>query len=297
MFSDTWNVVLAAGAGRRLWPLTGGLPKQFWRANGRTSLLEDTLDRLAPLAPPARTMTVVDRSHRPYVDAMDVPSRLGTVVYQPSDRGTAAGVLLALSTIVARTPEATVILTPSDHGVADADLFRAGIDIAARSVKREANDIVLFGVQPDHPLGDYGWITPQNTVVPCQLAEVAGFVEKPPAARAADLQASGAVWNTMVLVARASRLIALYRRHLPRLHAAFAIARDAGRNGDLDALDALYASLPSYDFSRDLLTPACGLSLIVWPGTMGWSDLGTPERMLAWRARGPLPSTAASSAA
>jgi mannose-1-phosphate guanylyltransferase len=297
MFSDTWNVVLAAGAGRRLWPLTGGLPKQFWRPDGRTSLLEDTLDRLAPLAPPARTMTIVDRSHRPYVEAFDVPSRMGTVVYQPSDRGTAAGVLLALSTIVALTPEALVVMTPSDHGVAHDDLFRAGIDIASRNVRSRASDIVLLGVQPDHPHGDYGWITPRKTAPPWQLATVAGFVEKPPVAQAMDLKASGAVWNTMVFVARASRLIALYREHLPRLHEAFLTVQNASAANYQDELDAAYATLPSYDFSRDLLTPACGLSLIVWPGTMGWSDLGTPERMRAWRGCERLPATATSSAA
>jgi choline kinase len=29
-----WTVVLAAGAGRRLAEVTGGVPKQFWRAAG-----------------------------------------------------------------------------------------------------------------------------------------------------------------------------------------------------------------------------------------------------------------------
>src|SRR5690606_23822021 len=53
-----WTVVLAAGAGRRLASVTGGVPKQFWRAAGGRSLLRQTLDRFAPLAPTSRTVVV-----------------------------------------------------------------------------------------------------------------------------------------------------------------------------------------------------------------------------------------------
>src|SRR4029079_9603251 len=90
---DAWTLVLAAGAGRRLSSVTGGGPKQFWRPQGRTSLPEDTLDRLSPPVPARRTVPIVDRSHQPFVTALANPDRLGEVLYQPEDRGTAAGVL------------------------------------------------------------------------------------------------------------------------------------------------------------------------------------------------------------
>ena len=55
METQLWSVVLAAGSGRRLSDLTGGTPKQFWRPTGSTSLVEETLARLAPISPPERT--------------------------------------------------------------------------------------------------------------------------------------------------------------------------------------------------------------------------------------------------
>lgn len=53
MMEDLWSVVLAAGQGRRLAAVTRGTPKQFWRADDRPSLLEETFERLAPLRLPS----------------------------------------------------------------------------------------------------------------------------------------------------------------------------------------------------------------------------------------------------
>jgi len=92
MSPTLWNIVLAAGAGRRLASVTGGIPKQFWSADGGPSLLEDTLARSAVLAPPERTVIVVDRSHRRFVHALPDVERVERVNYQPRDRGTARDV-------------------------------------------------------------------------------------------------------------------------------------------------------------------------------------------------------------
>jgi mannose-1-phosphate guanylyltransferase len=283
MRSPLWTLVLAAGAGRRLAPITGRVPKQFWRPDGRASLLDDTLARLARLTPAARTVTVVDRSHRPYVEAVARPARLGHVVYQPSDQGTAAGVRLGLLHAGA-DPDATIVMTPSDHGIARPALFHAGLALAIDDVRRGRSEMVAFGVEADRPERDYGWITPARSEDGRRLASVAAFVEKPEAAMAARLFASGALWNTMVLVTRAGTLADRFRRHLPDLSNVFDIASQLPA-AERDAfLDRAYAALPRYDFSRDLLAAVDGLSLVVWPNAMGWSDLGTPDRLAEWQA-------------
>lgn len=297
MRPDAWTLVLAAGAGRRLSSVTGGVPKQFWRPQGRTSLLEDTLDRLSPLVPARRTVTIVDRSHQRFVTALANPDRLGEVVYQPEDRGTAAGVLLGLLAIVARARDAIVVLTPSDHGVRRPETYREGLRTAIDSISRDDSKIVLFGVEADQPHRDYGWITPTRVPQPYELVNVASFVEKPPAAVADELWVTGAVWNTMVLVARASTLIDLYKRHLPGLCAVFAPAVALAGRECRRYFDTIYPALPPYDFSGDVLSSASGLSLVVWPSTLGWSDLGTPERLRAWHAGPHVPLLVAHSAA
>jgi hypothetical protein len=54
-----------------------------------------------------------------------------------------------------------------------------------------------------------------------------------------------------------------------------------------------YAELPLSDFSRDVLTPSKNLCLYTWPVEMGWSDLGTPDRMSEWLALHRRPLAAA----
>jgi mannose-1-phosphate guanylyltransferase len=300
-----WTIVLAAGAGRRLNSVTGGVPKQFWSADGGPSFLEQTVDRVAGLIPASRTVTVVDRTHREFVNALAEVPRLGQIVYQPCDRGTAAGVLLGLATVVAAAPDAIVVITPSDHGEARPETFADGVRRAVARVESGRNEIVLFGVTPSTALADYGWITPAARGAAAlqsddagALLPVAAFIEKPPVDEAARLMASGALWNTMVLAARASALMDLYRRHLPALTGVFleALRRPAADRAAF--LAERYAQLPSADFSRDLLMRAHGLAVFVWPADIGWSDLGTPDRLAAWSSgdRRPRPAESAPAA-
>ncbi len=156
---EIWSIALAAGAGKRLTSVTGGIPKQFWRPAGGTSLLEHTLDRLHPITGPSRTVTIVDESHRSCVAAIDRRRPLGQVVYQPQDRGTAAGVLLPLLRVLTDAPDAIVVITPSDHAVAAEGLFHRGLRHAINRVRTGATDTVLFGVEPTSAATDYGWVT------------------------------------------------------------------------------------------------------------------------------------------
>lgn len=283
--AHTWALVLAAGAGRRLASVTGGTPKQFWSLDGSPTLLDDTLDRMGALAPSTRTVVVVDRTHAAHVAASARLARLDHVLYQPGDRGTAAGVLFGLSHVAAEDPDALVVMTPSDHGVADPAAFARGLRGALRDVAAHREPIVLFGVEPDRAEGDYGWIVPDAPrTAAARSQRVRAFVEKPAAAHARALLDAGGVWNTMVLVARVSALLDLYERHLPSVSAVFADARAyAGRERDA-RLGEAYRTLPAADFSHDLLEIAGGLRVRTWPRSVGWSDLGTPERLARWHA-------------
>ena len=276
-----WTIVLAAGAGRRLAPVTGGVPKQFWHHDGVRSLLESTLHRVAPLTTPDRTVIVVDATHGPYVGESPDVGRRGRVLFQPFDRGTAPGVLLPLTAVIEAAPEAIVLLTPSDHGIGRSSHFRAGVRDAVARIQSGQTEVVLFGVEPRTPNGDYGWISPSRASNG-PLRRVAGFVEKPPYGLATQLFRSGAVWNTMVLVARAAALFNLYRTHLPQVARVFARALRVPEEARGNFLAEHYQSLPASDFSCDVLASARGLSLYTWPDEMGWSDLGTPERLEQW---------------
>jgi mannose-1-phosphate guanylyltransferase len=281
MLTTPWSIVLAAGQGRRLSSVTGTMPKQFWSPHGGPTLLEDTMERIALVTPITQTITVIDRSQLRYADRLRQRTPLGRVVLQPMDRGTAAGVLFGLSEI--RVSDGIVVLTPSDHGVADLIAFRRAVRKAAGEIRRGRAEIVMFAAPPASPTEDYGWILPPGgDEAARRFPAVGGFVEKPQVELAHELFKGGGLWNTMVIVARLDALMTKFQQHLPRLTRVFEEARrlpDASRNA---FLAERYPSLPRADFSRDLIAPSTGLQFHVWPASMGWSDLGTPERLHAW---------------
>ncbi len=284
-------LVLAGGFGRRLEPLTRRLfgeaiPKQFCRFGSNRSLLQQTIDRLAPLVPANRVTVVVDRSQAARAHSQLRAYHGLALVEQPCDRGTAAGVLLPLLELLARDPEATVVLAASDHGIENDRPFLDTLERAAQAVAEDTSRIVLLGAEADAPTTDYGWIVRVGLCDGEQGVDaVERFVEKPAADEAAALFASGrALWNTMVMVARGQTLLALFRERLPELtHGVAALLRVAGSAHAISAAD--YSQLPAANFSADVLGSARELGALLLPLASGWTDLGTEPRLVEWLER------------
>jgi mannose-1-phosphate guanylyltransferase len=287
MAGRLWSVVLAAGAGTRLSSRTGGIPKQFWRPHGGSSLLEETLARLTPICPADRTVIVVGDQQRTHVRRWPAYRQRGRIVFQPADRGTAAGMLFGLLPILAADPHGVVVVTPSDHGVRNGGVYRSGI-LEAVAHAQFPGGIVIFGVAASAARTDYGWITLGSERRWTRIQPVASFVEKPDAGTAAQLLADGAAWNTMVIVARVEDLLDLCRVHVPDVTAMFDQALTLPRRQRHAFVAERYPGLSVADFSRDVATPSRALSAYTWPASMGWSDLGTPERLDRWLRPAPL---------
>jgi mannose-1-phosphate guanylyltransferase len=162
---------------------------------------------------------------------------------------------------------------------ADHHLFSA---LEAVAHVQRYDSIVLFGVEPSAARADYGWITLDPSEVSTGVRSVAAFVEKPSTDAAGRLWSAGAVWNTMVIVAQARTLFRLCGEQLPDLTDAFADCFMLPQEARERLLADRYWHLAAHDFSRDVLTPARKLSAYIWPASMGWSDLGTPERLAQW---------------
>jgi hypothetical protein len=93
----------------------------------------------------------------------------------------------------------------------------------------------------------------------------------------------------MVLVARAATVLELFARYQPELTALFRRRKAMPRVMRDRFLADRYPLIPSIDFSRDVLTPAArSMTLFTWPAAMGWSDLGTPERLTVWLGSRPM---------
>lgn len=286
-----WPIVLAGGEGRRMQPfiqrwLGERRPKQYCTFVGTRSMLEHSWCRALAVARPGRVITVVGGGHRHFLAGMrEVPP--GPVIEQPLDRGTAPGVFLPTALALAGNPEAIVVVMPSDHFVHPEWRFVALVQAACRCAAEQRGRLVMLGATPLWAETDFGWILPGARENGSPALPVLGFEEKPDRDRAERFLASGSLWNTMVVAARADTLWQLGKRLLPEVMRPFDALLEQLRisNGELPpaatahAVARAYDHMPRADFSRDLVQ-ACPESALVLPlGDIAWSDWGRPERV------------------
>ena len=286
--SALWSIVLAGGEGTRVgsfvqrW-LGKQKPKQFCTFVGTRSLLQHTLDRAARLAPAERSVLVVAQTHRQEAMAQLNGRGVGTLLFQPANRDTAAGVFLPLTYVQARNPLATVVIYPSDHFVYPEEQFLDTVRDAVLAAERLRNRIVLLGVAPDRLELDYGWILPGKRLAlagrqPVQTVQ--RFLEKPTAQQADEALSSQALWNTMVMTAKVDTLWQLGWQCFPDLMERFErLGCAIGTQDEGRVLDAIYHNMPARNFSSDLLQQVSDRVAVTELTNALWSDWGRPERI------------------
>lgn len=289
--SPVWSIVLAAGEGSRLGSITVDaagrhVPKQFCSLLGGDTLLQDAIARASCVSAPDRLCAVVAADHREWWQHMDLGIPEANLLCQPCNRGTANGLLFALSAILRRDPEARVVVLPSDHHIHKEAVFRQALRSAAEAACQPGAPVVMLGIEPEFADPELGYILPTTTAGGNdEAAPVSGFFEKPSRPRAQELIAHGALWNAFVLAAPAASLLRLFLRRMSGHVRGFATLGEWLT--DPAALASYYATLDTRDFSRDVVPGNEAMLRVRRVPSCGWSDLGTPGRLVRVLRRRP----------
>lgn len=222
---QTYCVILAGGTGTRLWPLSqASKPKQFLDVAGvGRTMLQLTYDRFLPLCPPDHfvVVTLSDYHHFVKEQLPDVPRE--NILCEPFKRNTATAIAFAAQFVRALDPEATLIVTPSDHLILNPDAFlstvRDAVDYAAGH-----QDIVTIGVRASRPETAYGYIQLGEKVDEANpsVLKVKTFTEKPNADMAQVFFDCGDFcWNSGVFVWRQDVIAGAFRVFMPHVQSAF----------------------------------------------------------------------------
>jgi mannose-1-phosphate guanylyltransferase/mannose-6-phosphate isomerase len=273
MASPIIPILLAGGAGTRLWPVSrDALPKQFLPLIGDKSTYQETLLRVrdAMFAPP-----IVITGPNFHFFARRQAEEIGvdvTIIIEPMRRD--SGPAIAAATMVAsrRDPKAVVLALAADHIIPDVDAFRATCQ--AGRVAAEAGRIVTFGIKPTEPKTSYGYILPGEMIGEGVYA-VKSFVEKPDAATAARYVREGYLWNSGNFLFRAAVLLSELKRLEPEMAASVdaAVATASNDLGFVRLESGAFsrATQKSIDYAVMERTDLAAVAL----GDFLWSDIGS----------------------
>ena len=278
---NLFTVIMAGGSGTRFWPASRRQrPKQLLCLTGRRSLLQQTVDRLAPLTGPERVMVVTGQAHAPAVAEQLPQLPPANILAEPMGRNTAAACGLAAAWVARQDPDAVCLVLPADHLITDEKLFIDTLTRAAR-LAAEQEVLVTLGLAPRFPATGFGYIEAGQVEdpIPPAISRVAAFHEKPDLATAQKYLASGRyLWNSGMFAWRAKVFLAELERHLPELAQGLAELAPALKGPGLEqALARVYPELPAISVDHGVLEKSDSLRVV--KADFGWSDVGSWEAM------------------
>jgi len=270
-------VLLAGGAGTRLWPLSRpDRPKQFLPLFEDRSLFQNTVLRMHGRPEFAPPLVVCNAEHR-FIAAEQL-RQIGVeprgFIVEPDGRNTAPAATLAALALTERD-DAYMLLLPADHVIADAAAF---CDAVARGLgAARLGNLVTFGILPDRPETGYGYVRGGS-----ELDDLAGcfaverFVEKPDRATAKGYLADGRYyWNSGIFLAGVRPFLDELARHRPDIAAGCGAALKQARTDGAFLWPAreTFCAIAGESIDYAVMEHTQRAALV--PVDMGWSDVGS----------------------
>lgn len=269
---QVYAVILAGGSGSRLWPLSRQhLPKQFLALDGSASLLQTTINRLAPVIDAKDVLVITQESHakgEAYHALLPYQA-----LYEPVGRNTAPAIALAAAYLTANGADPVMVVLPADHIIKDEVSFRAHLEIAIRAA--ESGKLVTFGIKPTRPDTGFGYIK-AHAGSDAEVYDVDHFTEKPDLMTAERFLDEGSYyWNSGMFVWNASTILAEIKRHLPEVNQVIeTILKDSRTNGNFQqAVEKHFSAMASISIDYGVLEKSERVALI--PCDIGWNDVGS----------------------
>jgi len=278
-----YGVIMAGGAGLRLWPLSrGDKPKQLLSVVRGKSLLQLSYERLRGILPADRIYVCTASRHAQQVreNLPELPA--ANLLGEPMGRDTANAVGFSAAVIQKRDKDAVLAIVTADHVIEPVDRFQAALKTAFDVAKSRPEALVTFGIIPTHGHTGLGYIHRGEAIAGQKSAhQVQAFKEKPDKATADRYVESGRYyWNSGMFVWRADTVLSELALHLPEGHKGYVqIAAAWGTANQENVLAEVYAKLPKISVDYALMEPASqnkGKARVVTVEmNVQWLDIGS----------------------
>lgn len=274
-----YAVIMAGGAGTRLWPLSRQRkPKQLQNLITDKSLIRETFDRIHSRI---KVKDIFVSTTPEYLD--EIKTHLPELssknyIIEPFLMGNAASNCLVTKILNLKDPESAVIFLPSDHVIHDKRKFLETLDFAENVIKKNPKKIITIGINPTRADTGLGYIQMDEELErkgDQRAFKVKKFVEKPDQKTAEAYLASWEfLWNSGMFVWRTDYMLSLYKKFLPKTYSAIGkITAAIGTDKEWDMLNKEYANVDVTSIDYGIIEKT--KDIIVIPGNFPWSDVGS----------------------
>lgn len=272
-------VIMAGGIGSRFWPMSNEcVPKQFLDVlgTGRT-LLQMTVDRFSAVCGMENVWIVTSKAFKDLVAEQLPEVPVQNILLEPCRRNTAPCIAYVSWAIKARNPNANIVVSPSDHMIADVPEFQRAI-CQCLEFTAESDAIVTLGIQPDHPETGYGYIEADMSyasLTNSNIFRVDSFKEKPSLNLAKEYIAKpNYFWNSGIFVWNVKTIINAFRVFQPQIASVFEnLMPYYGSPQEQSRIDEVFPTCESISVDYAIMESAD--EIYVYPADFGWSDLGS----------------------
>lgn len=272
-------VIMAGGIGSRFWPMsTIGAPKQFVDVLGcGKSLLQLTFDRFKGICPLENVWVLTNQKYAPMVKEQLPMLYDDHILKEPCRRSTAPCIAYAAWKIKKLDPHANMVVTPSDHFVADVEEFRRVVK-SSLSFVHNSDSILTLGIKPTRPEVGYGYIEAlldNSNVANNEIYRVDSFKEKPTLEVAkAFVAKNNYYWNSGIFIWNVATIVnAFYLYQSPMASLFESLMPYYFTDEEQERVDEKFPECRNISVDYAIMERA--KDVFVFPAYFGWSDLGT----------------------
>jgi mannose-1-phosphate guanylyltransferase len=273
-----YAVIMAGGSGTRFWPWSREKrPKQLLKIAGKDTMIKQTIDRIVDEIPPDNIYIVTTSIQADSIkeELPEIPAK--NIISEPFGRNTAACIGLAATIISKRDTEATMAVMTADHIIGPSGVFLKALRSAER-LATETNALVTFGIKPNEPSVNYGYIQRSKEGIDFEglsVYDAECFKEKPDRATAESFVQSGEYyWNSGIFVWTVNTILENIKGFVPQLASGLArIAESVDTPNESQVIRDEYEGFESISIDYAVMERASNVKII--EANFEWDDVGS----------------------
>ncbi|MCH9032760.1 MAG: mannose-1-phosphate guanylyltransferase [candidate division Zixibacteria bacterium] len=273
-----YSVILAGGKGERFWPLSrASRPKQLLKLTSDKTMLQETIDRILPLAPLEQTLIVtgqvISDSILKEIDYL----KSSHLLTEPQGRNTLLAIGLAAIHIEKNDPEGVMLTLSADHLIKPPERLRQLLKVGANIAAKE-DKLITLGIVPTRAETGYGYIKLGETYkleAGISVFAVEEFTEKPRRQVAQEYYHDRKhLWNSGIFIWSVRSILLAFEKHQPD---AYRRLRDyskmIGTADEFSAREELYDN--SEGISIDFAIMEKASNVLTMKADIIWDDVGS----------------------